>query len=372
MTQLRIAILCYPTFGGSGVLATELAESLAERGHTIHLLSYATPSRLQGYTPNLSFHQVEVSSYPLFKYPSYDLALTAKLVEIAQEHGLDLIHAHYAIPHSISAILASDILASPHLRVVTTLHGTDITLLGSEENYGPLIHYTLKHSDAVTAVSCFLADASRRTCCPNTPITVIPNFVDLLEFRPATRSVIPHDPPRFIHISNFRPVKRVLDIVRVFREIRRERPASLTLVGEGPDLGQARSLVRTLDLQNDVDFVGQQTDVASILQDMDIFLLTSETESFGLSALEALACGVPAVCMNVGGLSEVVEDGVSGGLTPDGDIYAMARTCLDLLANPDRLRTMTQAARQRASLFGKEEIVDRYVSFYHETLARRP
>ena len=368
MSPLRIAILCYPTFGGSGVLATQLAQSLAERGHTIHLLSYATPSRLQAFTRNLCFHQVEVNSYPLFKYPSYDLALAAKIVELGESHGLDIIHAHYAIPHSISAVLASDILQCGS-KVITTLHGTDITLLGSEQIYGPLIYYALKHSHGVTAVSEFLAAESKKNCCPRTAIEVIPNFIDLQEFRPPTTPP-PSHPPIVTHISNFRPVKRVLQLIEIFALIRERTPCTLHLVGEGPDLGRARTMVKELGLEDSTVFLGQQADVASILQQSSLFLMTSETESFGLSALEALACGVPAVCMDVGGLREVIVEGQSGYLTPDADLESMANTCVELLQDSSRLDIMRQHARRRAEDFSKEKVVGLYEAFYRQVLSR--
>ena len=368
MNNLRVAILCYPTFGGSGVIATELAHALACRGHTVHLLSYASPSRLRTYTPNLRFHLVQVSSYPLFKYPSYDLALAAQIIDIAENEGLDIVHAHYAIPHSISSILAARVCEDHPFRVITTLHGTDITLIGSERSYVPLIRFALRRSDAVTAVSEFLKSETVSIFGNGYDIRLIPNFIDTELFRPRIPSRDPFASPTLAHISNFRPVKRTMDLIHVFANVRERIDARLLLIGDGPELTCVQQLASKLGLTRHISFLGQQTDIVAILEHADLFLLTSETESFGLSALEALGCGVPAVCTRVGGVSEVIEHERSGILCELGNISEMADACVAVLMDPPRYRAMRLHARERAMLFRTENIVPQYLDLYSELM----
>jgi N-acetyl-alpha-D-glucosaminyl L-malate synthase BshA len=370
--KLRIAILCYPTFGGSGVLATELAMSLADRGHRVHLLSYAPPTRLRRYQRNLCFHLVQVSSYPLFRYPSYDLALAAKILEIEESEPLDLVHAHYAIPHTISAILASKVNVARPLKVVTTLHGTDITLVGSERSYVPLIRWALNESDAVTAVSRYLAAETRTTFCSSCNLKVIHNFYDPAEFRPLPSERPRLAPPTLVHVSNFRPVKRTPDLIHVLYRVRRELDARLLLVGDGPDRARVQELAAHFGLSEHVSFLGEQTDIAGILADADVFLLPSETESFGLSALEAMACGLPVVATNVGGVPEIVEHGKSGVLCPLGDLDALAEGVLRIAGDRAAWERYSAAAAAGALPYAKDVIVSRYEALYEETLGRGP
>lgn len=368
--KFRIAILCYPTFGGSGVLATELAMSLAERGHRVHLLSYAPPTRLRRFQRNLCFHLVQVSSYPLFRYPSYDLALTAKILEIEESEGLDLVHAHYAIPHTISAILASRVNVSRTLRVVTTLHGTDITLVGSERSYVPLIRWALNESDVVTAVSRFLAAETRTTFCSNCNLQVIHNFYDPEDFRPIASERRRLDPPTLVHVSNFRAVKRTPDLIQMLYRVRRKIDARLLLVGDGPDRARVQELATQLGLSEQVTFLGEQTDIAGILADADIFVLPSETESFGLSALEAMACGLPVVATNVGGIPEIVEHGKSGVLCPLGDLDALSEGVLRIAGSLESWERYSAGALEAVKPYTKDVIVSRYEALYTATMGR--
>jgi N-acetyl-alpha-D-glucosaminyl L-malate synthase BshA len=367
---MRIGIVCYPTYGGSGAVATELGLALASRGHEVHFISYAQPFRLHGYNERVTFHEVRVGSYPLFEHPPYSLALAVALEEVAVRERLDVIHAHYAIPHATCAWLARQIMAGKHdVAIVTTLHGTDITLVGQDPSYFSITKFSIERSDAVTAVSQYLREETYRAFgCGDCTIAVIPNFVSLEVFHPA-------EAPRggekvLMHISNMRPVKRMIDIVRIFARVQAEIPARLVLVGDGPDRDAAEREAAALGVAARVRSVGKIEDVAGALRAADLYLLPSQTESFGLSALEAMATGVPVVGTRAGGLPEVVEHGVSGFLGEVGDVEGLARGALDLLADADRWRAASAAARRRAALFDIRTVVPQYEALYAAVLGR--
>ena len=362
---MRIGIACYPTYGGSGAVATELGLALAHRGHEVHFVSYAQPFRLRGYSERVTFHEVKIGAYPLFEHPPYSLALAVMLHEVAVKHGLDVIHAHYAIPHAMSALEARQLMTGGQtVAVVTTLHGTDITLVGQDPSYHTITKYSIEHSDAVTAVSDYLrAETYRAFGCTSCEIAVIPNFVDLDEFQPreagASAGV-----KTLMHISNMRPVKRLQDVVRIFAKVRAKVPSRLVLVGDGPERATAEREVETLGLGAHVRFLGKVEDVAQALRSADLYLLPSDVESFGLSALEALATGVPVVGSNTGGLPEVVEHGVSGFLAAPGDVEALAAGALALLSDPAKWKAASAAARERARTFDIRKVVPQYEEFY--------
>jgi L-malate glycosyltransferase len=369
---VKIGITCYPTYGGSGALATELGLALARRGHEVHFISYAMPFRLREYAERVYFHEVDTVTgrYPLFDHYPYTLALASKQFEVAQREHLDLLHVHYAIPHATTAWLAKEMLRGQRdLPVITTLHGTDITLVGQESSFHAITKFSIEHSDRVTAVSQFLKDETVRTfnCCAQ-GIQVIPNFVNLEEYRPdqaACRDGLAPAGARVItHASNFREVKRVRDVVRVFARIRRAMPAVLVMIGDGPDRDDAEREARELGVEADVRFLGRLGNVVDLLQASDLFLLPSQSESFGLAALEAMACGAPVVGSRTGGLPEVVEDGVSGVLEPPGSVEAMGRRAVELLRDTGAHRAMREAAVARAGLFSAEEVVPRYEALY--------
>ena len=369
---MKIGIVCYPTFGGSGAVATELAQTLARRGHEVHLISYAPPFRLREFRTNLHFHAVEVSAYPLFRYPPYDLALASKIVEVALETGLDLLHAHYALPHAISAYLARQMLPAKRIRLVTTLHGTDITLVGLEKAYYEITRFGIWESDGVTVVSEWLRRETERIFEVGREMRVIPNFVDTERFTPdgdttfRARLAEPGE-KLIVHASNFRPVKRVPDVIRVFAQIHREIPSRLVLVGDGPELPRAAELAAELDVRSQVVFTGQQAALETLLKVSDLFLLPSEFESFGLSALEALSCGVPVISTDTGGTAEVVEKGVTGFLAEVGDTDGMADFAISLLGDPEKHRIFREAARTSVlERFREEDVVTRYERFYEE------
>lgn len=364
---MRIGIVCYPTYGGSGAVATELGLALALRGHDVHFISYAQPFRLHGFNERVTFHEVRIGSYPLFEHPPYSLALAVTLEEVAVRERLDVIHAHYAIPHATCAWLAREIMGDKHrVGIVTTLHGTDITLVGQDPSYFSVTRFSIEKSDAVTAVSDFLRDETYRAFgCGDCGITVIPNFVNLEQFRPAERGgAAPGGEKVLMHISNMRPVKRLLDIVRIFARVQAALPARLVLVGDGPDRDAAEREAQALGVAARVRCVGKIEDVAGALRAADLYLLPSQTESFGLSALEAMATGVPVVGTRVGGLPEVVEHGVSGFLGAVGDVEGLARGAVELLRDRDRWRAASAAARARAARFDIETVVPRYEELY--------
>jgi N-acetyl-alpha-D-glucosaminyl L-malate synthase BshA len=385
VTALRIGITCYPTFGGSGIVATEVGLALARRGHLVHFIASEVPGRLDTFQDNVFFHAVEVRDYPLFDHP-YTLALASKMVEVATWENLDLLHVHYAVPHATSAYLARQILGARAPRLVTTLHGTDITLVGNDPSFLPITRFSIEQSDALTTPSAFLREATYDNLGIDRgrAIDVIPNFVDTRAFAPAprdfraiahlfpcTRGAAPCSPPVVIaHNSNFRPLKRVEDVVRVFAAVRARRPALLVLVGDGPDRSRTEALVRELGLAADVCFLGKQLAFQPVLAQADVFLLPSQTEAFGLAALEAMACGVPVVATRVGGVPEVVVDGDSGLLFPPGDVAAMSDGVLALLDDPARRDRMAKAARARAETeYQPAPMIDRYLEIYERTLA---
>jgi N-acetyl-alpha-D-glucosaminyl L-malate synthase BshA len=375
---MRIAIACYPTYGGSGVVATELGMALAGRGHEIHFLSYEPPMRLgaaEQWHANVYFHEVQVSAYPLFRYPPYDLALASRLVDVIAHHEIEVIHAHYAVPHAISAVLARE-MAGGGVRVLTTLHGTDVTLVGQDKSYLPATRYGLLKSDAVTAVSRHLAEETRRILCNDCRIQVIHNFIDTDRYRPGpcaeTRSRIAEpDEAVVVHLSNFRPVKRPIAVVRVFAGIARRVPARLLLVGDGPELPRAEAEAEALGVRERVSVLGQRGEIERLLPCADLLLLPSETESFGLAALEAMACGVPPLASRIGGLPEVIEDGVSGMLCPVGAVEEMADRAVALLTDPKAHRAMSAAARERAvAAFSLARGVEDYERAYRALISR--
>ena len=365
---MRIGITCYPTYGGSGIVATELGLELANRGHEIHFISYANPIRLDPGTPRIEYHEVEVSTYPLFQYPPYCLALASRMAEVAEDYGLDLLHVHYAIPHSIAALLAQQ-MVEPRRRLpfITTLHGTDITLVGMDHSYFPITKFSIEKSNGITSIS---DDLRRHTYevfgVPN-EIRVIHNFVNVEVYRPAPER--PAGEKRLMHISNFRPVKRVLDCVRILAEVLKQTPAHLYMVGDGPDRPEAHRLSRELGVDKHVTFMGKQDHVERIFPQMHVLLMPSEMESFGLAALEAMACAVPAVGTRVGGVPELITDGVDGFLEPVGDVASQAARVVQLLTDEELHRRMAAAARQTAvDRFASSKVIPQYESFYGQIL----
>ena len=373
---MKIGITCYPTYGGSGALATELGLDLARRGHEVHFITYAMPFRLRGYSERVYFHEVDTTTgrYPLFEHFPYTLALASKQHEVALQQKLDVLHVHYAIPHATTAWLAREMLGpSRRLKVITTLHGTDITLVGQEESFYAITKFSIERSDAVTAVSTYLKDETIRAFgCEQCRISVIPNFVSLSEYQPAASrekgALCPPGHKLVTHISNFREVKRVKDVVRVFARIRHAMPATLLMIGDGPERDDAEKEARELEVAGDVRFLGRLDTVTELLQQSDLFVLPTQSESFGLAALEAMACGVPVVGSRAGGLPEVVEDGISGILEPPGSVEAMGRRAVELLRDPARHAAMVAAAAARARLFDAERIVPMYESLYNEVI----
>jgi N-acetyl-alpha-D-glucosaminyl L-malate synthase BshA len=375
---MKIGIACYPTYGGSGAVATELGMRLAQRGHEVHFVSYAHPFRLPRFLRNTYFHEIEVSRYPLFEYPPYSLAATVAMHEVATQRHLDLFHVHYAVPHATSALLAKQMLAPPDdLRIVTTLHGTDITLVGQDPSYRSIVKFSIERSDGLTAVSEYLKKETIAAFgCAGCDVRVIPNFVDTELFRRdanrRNRNALAEPGEKIImHISNFRPVKRAEDVVRVAAGVMEKLPARLIFVGDGPDRPLAEERARNLGIGARVVFLGKQEQVAELLSCADLFLLPSESESFGLSALEAMACEVPVVGTRCGGLEEVAIDTVAGRLLPVGAVDAMADAAVEILSDPERQREFGQAGRAIAiERFSVEPILKMYESYYEEVVAR--
>lgn len=372
---MKIGITCYPVAGGSGIVATELGHQLASRGHQVHFVSYALPFRLDKYQQNLFFHGVETTAYPLFKHPPYTLTLAAKMADVTCQFGLEILHVHYAIPHAISAFLAKQLMDSKPPKIITTLHGTDITLVGSDPSFYDITRFSINASDGVTAVSTYLADETRHIFEPNKEIKVIHNFIDLERFRPDNqicckrRSFAADDEFIISHISNFRPVKRTLDVIDIFDRISRAKPSRLLLIGEGPDTILARRQVNKRNLKDRVTFLGNQSRVEAVLPLSDLFLLPSEEESFGLSALEALACGVPVIGTSDTGLIEVVEHDVNGFLFQTGDTTSMAEAGIELLSDNNRLTEFKENAHRLANeRFNADKIVSEYENYYREIL----
>lgn len=373
---MKIGITCYPTYGGSGVVATELGKALAKRGHLIHFISYATPMRLNRYDENVFYHEVEFSNYPVFDFPLYTPALTSKMVEVATFEKLDIIHAHYAIPHAISGYLAKQILRNDKIKLVTTLHGTDITLVGLEPSFLPVMKFSIEESDGVTAVSRFLKEKTLTNYHVQKEIKVIPNFVDITEYNRKTETqrklkLAPNGEKIVMHTSNFRAVKRVTDVIRIFENVHKKIPSVLVLVGDGPDRSACELLARELGIQNAVKFLGKQSELPELLSCADLFLMPSQSESFGLSALEAMACEVPIVSSSVGGLPELVVHNQTGFIAEIGDIDRMAKYAIELLTNDTKHTMFAQAGRKRAEEeFNLDKVVSDYESYYSEILGK--
>ncbi len=375
---MKIGITCYPTYGGSGAIATELGIALAERGHEVHFITYQLPFRLPVFLPRVYFHEVDVGRYPLFQYPPYDLALAVRMHEVVINEGLDLLHVHYAIPHATSAWIAKEMLRKEgrDITVITTLHGTDITIVGQDHSFHAITKFSIEKSDRITAVSQFLKEETIRAFgCTECDVSVIPNFVDPAVYdrsahEPALRRQMGEDKKILMHISNFRPVKRVLDVVRIFARVRKEVPSVLVMVGDGPDRLAAEGEARVLGVERDVHFLGRIDPVAPLLASADLYLLPTDRESFGLSALEAMACGVPALAYDVGGIREVVKNGVTGALRPVGDVDGLAEFGVTLLRDSARWSAMSAAAAADArDRFSSDQIVARYEALYLRSLS---
>jgi N-acetyl-alpha-D-glucosaminyl L-malate synthase BshA len=380
---MKVGITCYPTYGGSGIVATELGLELARRGHEIHFISYSQPIRLTGPEPNIHYHEVEVTRYPLFEFPPYDLALATRMAEVSQLYELDLLHVHYAIPHSVSAMLAKQMLAATpprrHLPFVTTLHGTDITLVGLDRSYLPITRFSIEQSDGVTAVSQYLRNRTLNIFDIKNHIEVIPNFVNCDEYlrKPewlAKRiEYAANDERLLVHLSNFRPVKRVLDVIEIFDRVRKQMPAKLLLIGDGPDRSQAEWLAVQKGIHEHVCFLGKQDQIREKLAISDVLLMPSELESFGLAALEGMACEVVPIATRSGGVPEVIEHGVTGFMADVGDVETMARYAIDLLSDESALRAMGKRARAMCrEKFCTTKIIPLYEDFYRKVLAQAP
>ena len=374
---MKIGIVCYPTYGGSGVVATELGKSLAQRGHSVHFISYKQPERLDFFDKNIFFHEVNVSTYPLFDFPPYETSLTSRLVDVVKFEKLDLLHVHYAIPHASAAILAKQILASQGIKipVITTLHGTDITLVGKDTSFEPVVTHSINMSDAVTSVSESLKRDTYKFFNTKKHIEVIPNFIDFNRFQkqskePFKKSIAPGNEKLIVHTSNFRKVKRVGDVLKIFAKIVEKIPAKLILVGDGPERHNAELLSRELDICNHVSFLGKQNTVEEILSICDLFLMPSETESFGLAALEAMACEVPVIASNAGGIPELIIEGETGFMCAVGDVESMAAKGVYLLEDENRLNEFKANALKRALEFDINTIVPVYEKFYLNVLSK--
>jgi N-acetyl-alpha-D-glucosaminyl L-malate synthase BshA len=376
---MKIGITCYPTYGGSGVVATELGIELAERGHEVHFITYSQPFRLAGRDRMIHYHEVPVSNYPLFEFPPYDLALASRMAEVAEYYALDLLHVHYAIPHSVSALLAQQILAAKGKRLpfVTTLHGTDITLVGLDKSYLPITRFAIEQSNGVTAISEYLRERTKESFEIKRDIEVIHNFVNCDVYR-ADREKIAAMRPQFaapeeklmVHLSNFRPVKRVVDAVNIFGRIAEQVPARLMLIGDGPDRSAAEWQATRLGVQDRVHFLGKQDNVQELLPLADLMLMPSEMESFGLAALEAMACRVPAIATRIGGVPELINDGVNGMLFDVGDVDAMSTAAIELLKDTERHKAMSAAARKTAQdKFCSTRIIPVYEQYYERVLS---
>jgi N-acetyl-alpha-D-glucosaminyl L-malate synthase BshA len=371
---MRIGITCYPTYGGSGVVATELGQELAARGHDVHFISYAPPIRMNPNDPHIFFHEVEISSYPLFDHSPYTLTLATKMLEVFESESLDLLHVHYAIPHSVSAHLARAMAAPRRLPFITTLHGTDITLVGNNRSFLPITRFSIEQSNGVTAISQYLLRQTLKEFDIKRPMEVIPNFVNCDLYTRAAdgelrEQIAPGGEPILMHLSNFRPVKRVTDAVEIFALVRAKMPAKLVLIGDGPDRGAAEYLVRKKKLQKDVSFLGKQDQVYRKLASADLFLLPSQLESFGLAALEAMACEVPVIATKVGGVPEVVEHGTDGYLVEPGEVKEAARYAIEILSRADRGREMGQQARLDAKKkYCANDVIPLYEAYYRRVL----
>ena len=380
---MKIGITCYPTYGGSGVVATELGKTLALKGHEVHFISYAMPTRLSSYIGNIFYHEVEMYSYPLFEFPLYSIALSSKMVEVVQFNDLDLIHAHYAIPHATSAYLAREILKnerknSKDIKVITTLHGTDITLVGLEPSFLSTMKFSIEQSDGVTAVSQFLKDKTMSTYKIEKDIEVIPNFIDIDKYKRNPEEKTGCFRKNFadakekvlIHVSNFRPVKRVPDVIKIFALVREKIPSRLILVGDGPERSECERLCRELGIMEHVKFMGKQDSLPEILSIADLFIMPSQQESFGLSALEAMSCGVPVISSSVGGLPELNLHGETGYIAEFGDVERMARYAIELFSEEKKYKLFQKNARERAEFFNEDKIIGYYEEFYDKILGK--
>ncbi len=375
---MKIGITCYPTYGGSGVVATELGKALAEKGHEVHFISYAFPHRLHHFVDNIFYHEVEISKYPLFEHSLYSLSLTSKMLEVIEYENLDLIHVHYAIPHATSAYLAKQIIrkSNSDIKIITTLHGTDITLVGLEPSFLPLVKFSIEESDGVTAVSKYLKETTHTNYNIDKEIDVIHNFIDTSLYKnkkndEMRNKIAPNGEKVLIHTSNFRVVKRVTDTIKILELVKKEVPTKLLLVGDGPDRSECERLARDLDLQNDVIFLGKQDGLEEILTCGDIFLMPSQSESFGLAALEAMSCGLPVVSSSVGGLPELNMHNKTGFISEFGDVERMAKYTLSLLQNDKKYKIFAKNARARAVKdFDIKEIIPQYEKYYEKVLAK--
>lgn len=374
---MKIGITCYPTYGGSGVVATELGKALASKGHEVHFISYAMPHRLNRFIENVFFHEVEMSSYPLFEHSLYSLSLASKMLEVVEYEKLDLVHVHYAIPHAVSGYLAKQIYTKNNsdLKLITTLHGTDITLVGLEPSFLPLVKFSIEESDGVTTVSRFLKEKTITNYNINKDVEVIYNFIDTELYKPGYYEEIrkrfaPEGQKILIHTSNFRPVKRVPDTIRVLEKVKKEIPVRLILVGDGPDRSECERLARELHLEKDICFLGKQDALNELLASADLFLMPSQSESFGLSALEAMSCGIPVVSSSVGGLPELNVHNETGFIAEIGDIDRMAKYTIDLLTNEKKYKIFSKNARNVAvNNFDKNLVIPQYEKYYEKVLA---
>jgi N-acetyl-alpha-D-glucosaminyl L-malate synthase BshA len=372
---MKIGIVCYPTFGGSGVVATELGKALANEGHQVHFITYSQPARLDFFSANLFYHEVSVRDYPLFDYAPYESALASKLVDVVRFEQLDVLHVHYAIPHASAAFMAKQILASYgiHIPVVTTLHGTDITLVGKDPTYKPVVTFSINQSDGVTTVSDDLREDTYNHFEITKDIKVIPNFIDFSRFSLQAKdhfkkAIAPNNERILIHTSNFRKVKRTSDVIKIFEKVQAVIPSKLLMVGDGPERAYDEQLCRSLNIGENVRFLGKQDAVEEILSVSDLFLMPSESESFGLAALEAMACKVPAITTNAGGLPELNVDGFCGYMSNVGDVDAMAANAISILKDDETLKQFKENAFTRAQDFDLKKILPSYVDFYREVI----
>ncbi|HAY33689.1 MAG TPA: N-acetyl-alpha-D-glucosaminyl L-malate synthase BshA [Ignavibacteria bacterium] len=378
---MKIGITCYPTYGGSGVVATELGKALAMRGHEVHFISYAMPTRLNGFIDNIFYHEVEINNYPLFEFPLYSIALASKMVEVTKFHDLDLLHAHYAIPHATSAFLAREILKSEsgnksEIKFITTLHGTDITLTGLEPSFLPTMKFSIQKSDGVTAVSKFLKEKTQQQYQIDKEIEVIPNFIDINKYvrednektKCFRKNFAKNDEKILTHTSNFRALKRVQDVIKIFNTVKEKVDCKLLLIGDGPERSECERYSRELGIFEDIKFMGKQDALVELLSVTDLFFLPSQSESFGLSALEAMSCGVPVISSSVGGLPELNLHGETGYIAEIGDVERMSKYASDLLTNEKRYEHFSKNARKRAEHFSEENIVPMYEKFYDKVL----
>lgn len=373
---MKIGITCYPTYGGSGVVATELGLALASLGHEVHFISYAIPHRLTRFVSNVFFHEVETTTYPLFEHSLYDLSLTSKMLEVIEYEDLDLMHVHYAIPHAVSAYLAKQVWSKSgkKIKFITTLHGTDITLMGLEPTFMPLVKFSIEESDGVTAVSRFLKEKTLTNFNLEKEVEVIYNFIDIDKYKPVNeksfkKHVASCGEKVLIHTSNFRTVKRVTDTIRILEKVKKEMPTKLVLIGDGPDRSECERFARELDLHKDVIFLGKQDAIEEILTSADLFLMPSQSESFGLSALEAMACGIPVISTSVGGLPELIIHNQTGYIAEIGDIDRMAKYAIELLTNEKKYKSFARYSRERAvNNFDKNLILPQYINYYEKVL----